>query len=192
MRTILVKVTILYLSTTAECFTWLLFFGSALKLLQISKSHFCHFLCCCWLVWLSSSFVPTIRISCRVFCMHLKLWKHQFCWHSWNCCYHLFIDLFKPGLYLLHLWLSSSVSISAPISSLSWIKGATLFSKFVSSLSRLPIVTRIQLKYTTYSKMLSLIVISNFSSFHRIAQICYLIWIHEALQQFSGCQYNIE
>ena len=46
---------------------------SPLKLLQIIKSNFLHFLCC-WLVWLSSSFVLIllfmISISYRVFCLH--------------------------------------------------------------------------------------------------------------------------
>ena len=47
--TILVKFSILYSLPSHSVFYRAIIFGSALKLLQISKSHFCHFLCC-WLV----------------------------------------------------------------------------------------------------------------------------------------------
>ena len=41
-------------------------------------------------------------------------------------------------------------------------------------------------------KILSLIVLNNFSSIHHFAQICYLIWIDKVFQQFSQWQCNIE
>ena len=47
------------------CELWLLFFCSALKLFQIIKSHFIHFLCC-WLIWLVSWFALMLLFKIKI------------------------------------------------------------------------------------------------------------------------------